>query len=260
MESVQLMNQLITQLTTKPSTEIHPTPFTGTVANNILDWLENFDRIAAHNVWNDQKQLQVIPVYLKDTALNFYRSLPEQTKTDINLLKAALRDRYHTQDRLYDMRVKLHELRQGSSLETYINDLDTLTPYLELSEQQKIHYFVFRLKPKLKQALLILQPQTYNSAATFAKWKHHFADTDSDTQLMDLLQEIRKEVSLKHIGIKQEPYSAPVHNTHTNHLQQNISQLQTDIKSLKDAINTPHTQYVAPCIPTLSSSNSSYLR
>ena len=43
------MNQLMTQLTTKPSTKIHPTPFTGTAAD-ILDWLENFDRIAAHNV------------------------------------------------------------------------------------------------------------------------------------------------------------------------------------------------------------------
>ena len=129
-EPVQLMNQLLTQLTTKPSTEIHPTSFRGTTADNILDWIENFDRIAAHNVWNDQKQLQVIPVYLKDTALNFYRSLPEQTKTDINLLKAALRDRYHTHDRLYDMRVKLHELHQGSSLETYINDLDTLARHL----------------------------------------------------------------------------------------------------------------------------------
>ena len=150
MELVQLMNQFLTQLTTKPSSEILPAVFTGTAANNILDWLENFDRIASRNVWNDQKQLQVIPVYLKDTALNFYRSLPEQTKTDINLLKAALRDRYHTQDRLYNMRVKLHELRQGSSLETYINDLDTLAPYLELLEQQKIHYFVFRLKPKFK--------------------------------------------------------------------------------------------------------------
>ena len=70
----------------------------GTAANNILDWLENFDHIAAHNVWNDQKQLQVIPVYLKDIALNFYRSSPDQTKTDISLLKAALRDRYLTQD------------------------------------------------------------------------------------------------------------------------------------------------------------------
>ena len=80
MEPVQLMNQLLTHLTMKPSTKIHPTPFTGTTADNILDWLENFDRIAAHNVWNDQKQLHVIPVYLKDTALNFYYSLPEQTK------------------------------------------------------------------------------------------------------------------------------------------------------------------------------------
>ena len=246
MEPVQLMNQLLTQLTTKPSTEIHPTPFTGTAADNILDWLENFDRIAAHSVWNDQKQLQVIPVYLKDTALNFYRSLPEQTKTDINLLKAALRDRYHTQDRLYDMCVKLHELRQGSSLETYINDFDTLTRHLELPEQQKIHYFIFGLKRKLKQALLIRQPQRYDDAVTIAKRKHHFANTDSDTQLLDLLQEIRNEVSLKHTVIKQEPYSAPIHDAHVNQLQHDITQLQTDIQSLKEAINIPHTQYAAP--------------
>ena len=170
--------------------------------------------------------MQIIPVYLKDTALNFYSSLPEQTETDINILKAALQDGFHKQDQLYNVCVKLHELRQGSSLNTYINDLDTLARHLELPEQQKIHYFIFGLKPKLKQALLIQQPQTYDDAVTFAKQKHHFADTDySDTQLMGLLQEIGKEVSLKHTGIKQELYSAPVHNTHTNHLQQNFSQL-----------------------------------
>ena len=217
------MNQLLAQLTTKLSTEIHPVAFVGTAAENILDWLESFNRIAIHNVWNDQKQLQVIPVYLKDTALNFYRSLPDQTKAYVNLLKDALRDRYHTQDRLYDMRVKLHELRQGSSLEMYINDLDTLARHLELPEQQKIHYFTFGHKPKLKQALLIRQLQTYDDVVTFATWKHHFAYTDSDTQSMDLLQEIRKEVSLEHTGIKQEPYSAPVQDTHAKHLQQDIS-------------------------------------
>ena len=164
----------------------------------------------------------------------------------MNLLKAALRHRYHTQDRLYNMRVKLQKLRQGSSLESYINDLNTLAHHLELPEQQKIHYFIFGLKPKLKQALLIRQPQTYDDAVTFAKRKHHFADTDSDTKLMDLLQEIRKEVSLKHTGIKQEPYSTPVHNTYVNQLQHDITQLQTDIQSLKEAITTPHIQYAAP--------------
>ena len=144
------------------------------------------------------------------------------------------------------MRVKLHKLYQWSSLEKYINDLDTLVGHLELPEQQKIHYFIFGFKSKFKQALLIRQAQTYDDAVTFAKRKHHFADTDSDTQLMDLLQEIRTEVSLKHTGIKQEPYSAPVQDTHANQLQHDITQLQTDKQSLKEAINAPHTQYAAP--------------
>ena len=87
------------------------------------------------------------------------------------------------------MRVKLDELRQGSSLEMYINDFDTLAQRLYLPEQQKIHYFIFGLKPKLKQALLIQQTQEYDDAVTFAKRKHHFKDADSDTQLMDLLQD-----------------------------------------------------------------------
>ena len=47
------MKQLLTQLTTIPSTETDPTPFTGTAGDNILDWLDNFDR----NVSKDQNQL-----------------------------------------------------------------------------------------------------------------------------------------------------------------------------------------------------------
>ena len=65
------------------------------------------------------------------------------------------------------------------------------------------------------------------------------------TQLMDLLQEICKEVSLKHTGIKQEPYSAPVPDTHTNQLQQDISQLQTDMQIPKESMNKLRHQYAA---------------
>ena len=97
-----------------------------------------------------------------------------------------------------------------------MTSINNLARHLQLPKQQKIHYFTFGLKPKLKQALLIRQTQIYNDAVTLAKGKPHFADTYSGTQLMDLLQEIRKEVSLKHTGIKQEPYSAPVQDTHAN--------------------------------------------
>ena len=57
------------------------------------------------------------------------------------------------------MRLKLHELQQRPSLETYINNLDTLARNLELPEQQKIYYFIFGLKFKFKHALLIQQPR-----------------------------------------------------------------------------------------------------
>lgn len=38
---------------------------------------------------------------------------------------------------------------------------------------------------------------------------------------------MQKEVSLKHNGIKQESYSAPVQDKHNTQLQQNMSQIQT---------------------------------
>ena len=110
-----------------------------------------------------------------------------------------------TQDHLYDMRVWLHVIKQGSSLEAYINGLDNLPRHLQLPKQQKTHYFIFGLKAKLKQALLIQQLQNYDDVVTITKRKHHFAETDSDAQLMDLLQEICQKVSLKHTGIKPEP-------------------------------------------------------
>ena len=46
---------------------------------------------------------------------------------------------------------------------------------------------------------------------------------------MGLLQEIQKKVSLKYT-VKQEPYSAPVQETHNAQMQQNISHLQADIQ------------------------------
>ena len=61
----------------------------------------------------------------------------------MELLKTALRDGYHTQDHLCEMRVRLHELEQEYLLEEYINDLDNLARHLQLPEQQKILYIPF---------------------------------------------------------------------------------------------------------------------
>ena len=124
----------------------------------------------------------------------------------------------------------------------------------------KIHYLIFGLKSKLKQALLIRQPQTYDDAVTFAKRKHHVTDTDSDTQLMDLLQEIRKEVSLKHTGIKQEPYCTPVQSSHTNSFNRRSPTSKQIYKVSRTQSTHPIPNMLHPWIPTLSPCNSSYLK
>ena len=116
------------------------------------------------------------------------------------------------------MKVKLCELKQGSSLDKYINDLDNFARDLQLSEQQQLQYFIFGLEPKLEQVLLIRQPQNYGNAVTSTKRKQQVTDRKSETELIELLQDRKKEVSLKHIGIKQEPYPAPVQDTHNAQL------------------------------------------
>ena len=129
-------------------------------------------------------------------------------------MKTALPDQYHKKDHLYNMQFKLNELKQGSLLEEYISDLDKLVCHLQLSKQQKILYFVFALKTKLKQTFFVRQPQTYDDAVTFANWKHHFTYSKSETNLIEFLQDIRNEVSLKHTGIKKEPNLASIQDTH----------------------------------------------
>lgn len=76
-------------------------------------------------------------------------------------------------------------------------------------------------------------------------------DNKSKTELKEVLQDIRKDVSLKHTGIKQEPYSAPVQDTHKAQLQQSISKLQTDMQFLKESITTTQNQNVTPLCTSL---------
>ena len=76
--------------------------------------------------------------------------MPDHTKAKVDLFKNAIRDRYYTQDRLYDMGVKMQEWRRGSSLKAYINVFDNLARHLQLPKQLKLHYFTFGFNAKLK--------------------------------------------------------------------------------------------------------------
>lgn len=52
-----------------------------------------FEFVATAKGWNAKRQLARIPTLLRGKLINDYVELPDATKTDLNLLKAALQDR-----------------------------------------------------------------------------------------------------------------------------------------------------------------------
>ena len=77
----------------KPITSMHPSIFTGAEGEDTFSSLNKFELIAAINNWNEEKEGLSIALYLDKPTLIYYKSLPEQTKANQQLVKQALRTR-----------------------------------------------------------------------------------------------------------------------------------------------------------------------
>ena len=50
-----------------------PSDFNGRKEEDAEEWIEHFGRIAAANNWNDQRKLEIIPIYLKGAAGRWFK-------------------------------------------------------------------------------------------------------------------------------------------------------------------------------------------
>ena len=66
---MEVLNRLLGALTAKRNLELHPTTFAENDSKNIQEWIKNFKRIATHSQLDEQKQHDVIPLYLKKAAI-----------------------------------------------------------------------------------------------------------------------------------------------------------------------------------------------
>ena len=60
-------------LANRPVNEVQPPSFSGKSTEDIREWINKFDMIAAHNRWDEEKVLRALPLYLKDGALTYYQ-------------------------------------------------------------------------------------------------------------------------------------------------------------------------------------------
>ena len=232
------VQQLLQALVDRPSQTMQPKVFTGSEKEDIITWIESYDRIAQDNGWNEEKQRRKIPLYLDKSALLYYNSLPDATKENQQLVKEALRRQYHSQDRQWRLRSELHTLTQTSTLTQYIDQLDVLCHQLAIDNEAKLHCFINGLKPHLKEALVLRQPGDYNTAVSYAKLKESASSTASYEEILKLLQAQQKNQSQNQVN--NVTYTDPVQQS------QEIAKLKAEIKQLKQERRTGNPMVFQP--------------
>ena len=102
---------------------MHPSIFTGMEGEDIFSPLNKFELLAAINNWNEEKEGLSIAMYLDKPTIIYYNSLPEETNTNQQLVKQALRTRYRRPGQQWQLHSELYALTQTGTLSQYIDDL-----------------------------------------------------------------------------------------------------------------------------------------
>src|ERR1043165_1251442 len=159
-----------------PLTIAKPTFFLGKPEEDAQEWIENFENIAIANGWDDNKKLQVIPVYLLETAKRWLDEArpniiawtgiyaPVPTTFKYKFLK-----RFGTDQKKAAWIREFQNLKQGkNSIETYIDEFTRLyqkvDPTGAWTEEMKVRRFVDGLNSRLTPLVHMKNPQDLEEA------------------------------------------------------------------------------------------------
>ena len=229
----------------RPVTEVTPPIFSGKEKECVIDWLSKFNRISAHNGWDDEKELNALPIYLSNGALVYYNSLDDHIKENAVLIKQALRDYYDNQNRRWQKRTELFGLKQnGKNLDDYIDKINKLSQQLNVAAEVKTDIFISGLDDKLKNALKLRQPQNFEDAITFARLKDN-TKTNNEVLMEQILETLKtNNTNLKtleesasaklnnEIKAMQKDNVAAAHTNPTGNLRE-IARLKEEVRQLK---------------------------
>src|ERR1044072_5189968 len=158
------------------STIAKPTLFLEKPEEDAQEWIENFENIAIANGWDNNKKLQVIPVYLLQTAKRWldenrvnitawtgiYAPVPGTFKYEF--IKKFVTDRKKT-----TWIREFQNLKQGrNTIETYIDEFTRLykkvDPTGAWTEEMKVRRFVDGLNSRLTPLVHMKNPQDLKEA------------------------------------------------------------------------------------------------
>ena len=145
--------------------------FKGDMGQDPVKWGTSFLEFMRCNGWGHDEALNSLPMYLKGSALEWFRNLPTQiTDGGIPAIIAALA-RYFNNDRVkHIFNQKFTTLKQAKdeSVEKFCDRINDIASRLDKDNDAKLQAFMGGLLPHLKMQVIIRQLGTYQEAINFA--------------------------------------------------------------------------------------------
>ena len=129
--------------------------------NNMLNWKNG-----------KMTTLWFLPLWLSGRASQWYEMLPDATKADKPLLKAAFLERYEPHSSIRWERLKQYEARKqclGESIEIYGQDLEHLARQLQKPDLDLKDRFILGLRPTVHAFVVLRSPESFAAAYALAR-------------------------------------------------------------------------------------------
>ena len=150
-----------------------PAPFHGYDSEDVSRWLNKIESYLKLRRIDPTSStaLAELSLNLAGPAEDFYYSLPEEQKATFNQLRDALQDRFSNDNQSWLIWQAVSTRQQGSlePLDTYLTDLTNKFRRLNITDAEKMRYFVHGLRADIRKTVLLKQPKTFREAEEMAR-------------------------------------------------------------------------------------------
>lgn len=130
-----------------------------------LDKIENYLTLRRIDLASRTAQVELV-MNLAGPAEDFYYSLPPNRKSTYAELRDSLRERFA---RIIWQAVTTRQQGAIEPLDTYLTDLTNEFRRLNITDPEKMRYFVQGLRPEIRETVLLRQPKSFREAEEIAR-------------------------------------------------------------------------------------------
>ena len=147
--------------------------FEGKKTEDAEEWIRNFEWIAESCCWDSKIKIIQFRRLLKGTARNWFESLANEVKQNSEQLLKEFKNTFKLEKSYqYFMEVKQEE---NEEIEDYLYRMLSICRRIntQMSDVEKMNYFIKGLEPKIRVAVLSKKVGTLTEAIEIAKKKQH---------------------------------------------------------------------------------------